>query len=538
MTYIVKRKVKGNEYFFKVEGYRDENNKVKQRVLEYYGVHDPRLNLNAKPIIKKSVSATYRFGDVALLYHAAEQINMIDYVNKYVPKRQGLSLGLELFLTISHRLLDNKPSSSNLSGWVKTTHLPILLGFDPECITNNTQQYLMDKIYDEKRNIDHLLRISTDLYEAALPLFGNEEKAFFYDVTSTYFEGKCCPIAFAGYNRDGAIDKLQINIGMVVNGKYGLPMMTKVFEGNVNDAKTVYEMVYYSKFIIKKDEGLLIMDRGMDSENNIRIMDTVEYDYIIGLRSNHKFVENLKMKTDASTNDWATFENKSQTIRLKKYIKNIYGKRRFVVLYYTPEMAAVQDENRQYKIDNAISSLKEQSNLTLKKAKEIVNGVGKYFVIESEGKNVLWHLDRVELNHAKKRDGKFCIITNKDIEPAEIYKLYFSKDKIEKAFRHMKQDGNLHPTLKRLADHVRADVFVCHLGYLLLVIAEHLVHQKKIDVFWDELTSEAKETRLIEYQNCNGKKQYQIISNNKIQKDIVDGFELTKQLPVITTKQK
>jgi len=42
---------------------------------------------------------------------------------------------------------------------------------------------------------------------------------FFYDITSTYFEGTCCPIAHLGYSRDGKDDKLQINIGMVMNGK-------------------------------------------------------------------------------------------------------------------------------------------------------------------------------------------------------------------------------------------------------------------------------------------------------------------------------
>ncbi|MGC9337835.1 MAG: IS1634 family transposase [Candidatus Cloacimonadia bacterium] len=531
--------MKGKKYFMKVEGYRDKNGKVKQRVLEYYGTVDPRENPDAKPIVKRRLVATYRFGDIALLYHAAEKLDMINLINKYVPKRQGLSLGLELFLTSAHRLLDDKPSSSNLSRWVKTTHLPHLLDFDPGRITDNTQQYLMSKLYDEERNIDHLFRISIDLYNAALPLFGDEEDIFFYDITSTYFEGRCCPIAFLGYSRDDAIDKLQINIGMVMNGRYGIPIITKVFEGNIHDTKTVYEMIYYAKFILKKKEGLLIMDRGMDSEDNMRLMDTVEYDYIIVLKSNHKFVENLKLKTDVSKDYWELVEHKNQTFKLKKFTKNIYGKRKTVLLYYNPCMAAVQVETRQRKIDTAVSSLKAESNLTFEKAKEIIQGSIKYFIIESTKKNgVTWRLNKIELNRAKKRDGKFCILTNMDIEAAEIFKLYFSKDKIEKGFRHMKQDGNLHPTRKRLADHVRVDVFICHLGYLLLVVAEYLVRQEKIDIFWDGITSETKEIRLVEYQDPKKKQQFQVISNNGIQQNIVDKLGLSKQLPVITTKQK
>jgi len=538
MAYIVGRGVKGKKYFMKVEGYRDKKGKVKQRIIEYYGRSDPRLNPKTQPITKKSVMATYRFGDVALLYHVAEELNMIERIDKYLPKRQGLSLGLELFLTAAHRLLDDKPSSANLPRWVKTTHMPMLLGFDPERITSNTQQYLMDKLYDRERNIDHLLRISTDLYNAALPLFGSDEETFFYDITSTYFEGKNCPIAYLGYSRDDAIDKLQINIGMVMNGKYGIPMMTKVFEGNVNDAKTVYEMVYYAKFVLGKEKGLLVMDRGMDSEDNIRIMDTVEYDYMFGLRSNHKFVENLKIKTDASSDDWETFDNKGQTIKLKKYTKNVFGKRRVVLLYFTPQMAADQSDHRRRRIDYAISSLKEEPGITLKKAKELVAGIGKFIIIEETKDGITWRLDKVELNRAERRDGKFCIITNRDIPAAEIFKLYFSKDKIEKGFRHMKQDGSLHPTRKRLADHVRVDVFVCHIGYLLLVVAEHLIHQKKMEIFWDSLSSETKEIRIVEFKDRSENKTFQIVPNNEIQKNIVDELKLSRYLPVTTTKQK
>jgi len=538
MAYIVRRKVRGRSYFFKVAGYRDEQGKVKQKVLEYYGIHDPRTEPGAMPIVKKSATATYRFGDVSMLYHAAERIGMIGTINKYVPKRQGLSIGLELFLTAAHRLLDDKPSSANLQRWVKTTHLPLLLDFDPERITDNTQQYLMGKLYDKDRNIDHLLKISTDLYEATLPLFGKEENLFFYDVTSTYFEGRCCPLAKISYYHDGILNKLQINVGMVVNGKYGIPITSKVFEGDIKDTETVYEMVYYTKFIFGKEKGLLIMDRGMDSEDNIKIMDTVKYDYIVGLRSNHSFVEKLKATTDPIAEQWETYENKDQIIRMKKYTRNIFGKRRYVLIYYNAAIAVFQAEARQRKIDEATKCLAKTQNLTMTKAGEITTGLKKYIVVENNNGKIAWHINKVGVRHAEKQDGKFCLVTSKDVPAVEIFKLYFSKDKVEKCFRHMKQDASLHPTYKRLAEHVRADVFICHLAYLLLVISEHLVRENKIDVFWDQLSSETENIRLVEYQNQMGEKQFQIIPNNEIQRNIVDKLNLINQLPVVLTKTK
>lgn len=537
MAYIVGRRVNGKKYFMKVEGYR-KNGKVKQRVIEYYGVKDPRKDPAALPLTKKSVVATRRFGDAALLYSAALQISLIDVVNRYVPKRQGLSLGLELFLVAAHRLLDDKPSSCNLSRWVETTHLPLLLGFDASKLTTDSQDYLMDKLFNKERNVDHLFRISKDLYDATLPLFGKEGKTFFYDLTSTYFEGRCCPIAKMGYNRDGDIDRLQVNIGMVVNGAYGIPIMTKVFEGNINDAITVYEMAYYMRFAFGKKEGLLIMDRGMDSEDNVRILDAIHYDFIVGLRANHGFVEKLKRTTDATSSDWESLDKNGVTMKLKKFGKNVFGKRRTVLLYYNPEIARLQRELREKRVENAVAVLKKTENLTFDAAKEAVRGLGKYVIVTESGTRLSWRVDKVALNKAERQDGKFCLLTNVNAGPREIFGLYFSKDKIEKGFRSMKQDADLHPTRKRLTDHVIADVFVCHIAYLLLRAAEQLARQKKIDVFWDGLSSETREIRLLEQQDGNRRRSFQIVANNEKQKAIVEKLELSKQMPFITTSQK
>ncbi len=185
-----------------------------------------------------------------------------------------------------------------------------------------------------------------------------------------------------------------------------------------------------------------------------------------------------------------------------------------------------------------MQALKDTRNLTLGKAKELVKGASPYFVLTQTRNDVQWRLDQVAVNQADRKSGKFCLITNKDISPKAIYALYFSKDKIEKGFRHLKQDIALHPTRKRLADRVRVDVFLCHLAYLLLVLAEKLVRQEKIDVFWDTISSETKEIRMIECRDAGGKTDFQIVTNNDLQRNIVEKLGLSKYIPVITTTPK
>jgi hypothetical protein len=59
-----------------------------------------------------------------------------------------------------------------------------------------------------------------------------------YDVSSTYFEGRRCPLAKRGHSRDGKRDKLQIVFGVLTNAA-GCPVAVEVFDGNTGDPKTV-----------------------------------------------------------------------------------------------------------------------------------------------------------------------------------------------------------------------------------------------------------------------------------------------------------
>ena len=142
------------------------------------------------------------------------------------------------------------------------------------------------------------------------------------------------------------------------------------------------------------------------------------------------------------------------------------------------------------------------------------------------------------INKTEGNDGKFCIMTNRDINPKDVFSLYFSKDKIEKGFRHMKQDTNARPIYKRLADHVIVDVFISHIAFLLLRVVEHLAQKEKIGSFWAELSSEGANIRLIEYRKSAEESRYQIVANTDYQKNIVRKFDLYRYILISTTSLK
>ncbi|CDN15381.1 Mobile element protein [Richelia intracellularis] len=90
-----------------------------------------------------------------------------------------------------------------------------------------------------------------------------------YDVSSTYLEGKACPLAKYGYNREKKLGKLQIVFGLLCNDK-GCPIAVEVFEGNTSDPKTFTNQIdkVSSRFGMKR--VVCVGDRGMITQARIR----------------------------------------------------------------------------------------------------------------------------------------------------------------------------------------------------------------------------------------------------------------------------
>ena len=106
-----------------------------------------------------------------------------------------------------------------------------------------------------------------------------------YDVTSTYFEGRTCPLAKFGYNRDGKRGKLQIVFGLLCTVE-GCPVAVEVFDGNVGDPTTLASQIAKLKERFALERVVLIGDRGMITA--ARLDETIKpagLDWITALRA-------------------------------------------------------------------------------------------------------------------------------------------------------------------------------------------------------------------------------------------------------------
>src|SRR5580692_5384412 len=106
-----------------------------------------------------------------------------------------------------------------------------------------------------------------------------------YDVSSSYMEGRCCPLAKRGYSRDGKKGTLQIVYGLLC-APDGCPVAVEVFDGNTGDPTTLAPQIDKLKQRFGLDHVVLVGDRGMITEARItEDIKTAGLDWITALRA-------------------------------------------------------------------------------------------------------------------------------------------------------------------------------------------------------------------------------------------------------------
>jgi hypothetical protein len=216
-------------------GYR-EDGKVKTRTLANLS-HWPMAKIErlarvlrdevlAEPNDKLTMLRSLPHGHVAAVLGTARRIGLerLLAAHRSPPRQVALVLAM-----IVARILDpasKLATARQLDETTATSSLGALLG-----LGNVTEQELygaLDWLLGQQSRIEHRLA-AKHLRNGTLVL---------YDVTSTYFEGRTCPLARYGYSRDGRRDRRQIVFGLLCASN-GCPVAVEVFQGNAADPTTM-----------------------------------------------------------------------------------------------------------------------------------------------------------------------------------------------------------------------------------------------------------------------------------------------------------
>lgn len=317
-----------------------------------------------------------------------------------------------LALLIAHIIC--KGSILRVSKWIERSTIKDVLEIE-ELSTEmlyNALDYLDECDFDK---IEH------SIYELWQKIDPSDTKSFVLDVTDTYYNGKNDQSSLRK-GKDGKVSKL-IQIGLGVSFENGFPIFHKSYNGNISNIKILEDLM---RTMAKRGINTIIMDRGFYSESNVTDLNSLKMKVIVGVKQSPGIKNNILSKID---------RNKIYTSNNQIILKNTF-------VY----------------------------------AQEVPFLFGKLIIIYNPKYEALKR-DRMLADEATDNDVRFVgyslIFHNTKLSPEVVVKKYFDKDVVERSFRTMKGEVQLHPVRLWMPQRVNAHIKICYLSLCLLSLIKY-----------------------------------------------------------------
>ncbi|MGZ6589587.1 MAG: IS1634 family transposase [Solirubrobacteraceae bacterium] len=331
--------------------------------------------------------------------------------------------------------------------------------------------------------LDRQERIERTLARRHLKNAGEEGDGFvLYDLSSSYVEGRCCPLATLGYSRDEKRGKLQINYGLICSPQ-GRPVGVRVHEGSTTDSVTVPDTVQTVREQFGIEHVVFVGDRGMITQAHVHSLKEQGVDFISALKS-----VQIRSLVNSGELQLSLFDQ----VNLAEISSTAFPGERLVVCR-NPAVAAERARKR--------SELLIATEQELDKVKAMVTGprgtlraadagqigqragrvinkykVAKHFTLDIADGQFAYQRNSEQIASEAALDGLYVIRTTlaqlKLGAPAAV-RAYKQLKHSEHAFRTMKDTIEIRPIHHHLEDRVRAHVLLCMLAYYVDYELEH-----------------------------------------------------------------
>lgn len=390
-------------------------------------------------------------------------------------------------------------SEHAMPDWIRRTALSDILGHSFDRLSDNALYRNLDRLYPNRAVIE------SKLVEREQDLFNLDRTVFFYDLTSTYFEGLALgnPKAKRGYSRDKRPDCKQVVVGLVVN-RDGFPLAHEIFEGNRQDRSTLGEMLdLLQKRVGLKRGQTVVVDRGMAFDDNLEEIRSRKLHYVVASRQPERDRWLAEFEDDQGfepvlrkPSPRNPFQKKSQI-----WVKERRCGNEKHVLCLSSERTEKDRAIRQKQERRFISDLakleKRVANGQLVKPVKIGEAIGRlkeryprvarYYQVgyDEEAKKLSWVVDEDKRGKAEKLDGSYFLKTDRtDLNAEEAWRVYILLTRAEKAFRDMKSPLAERPIFHQIERRVETHIFLCVLAYHLLVAIEKTLLDQGIHTSW------------------------------------------------------
>jgi hypothetical protein len=319
-----------------------------------------------------------------------------------------------------------------------------------------------------------------------------------YDLSSSYFEGTTCPLAKRGYSRDGKHGLLQVNYGLLTDAR-GCPVAVSVHEGNSADSTTFMPEVQRLRTDFGIEHMVMVGDRGMISQKAIDQMQASDgIGWITALKS-----VSIRALIEQGQLQLGLFDERNLLeLRSPEYP----GER--LVACRNPQLAKLRAHKREELLCATEKNL-EKIKLRVDAAKltgqdaigvrvgKVINQykVAKHFELTIGEAAFSFRRKPESIAAEAALDGLYIIRTSvpaEQMEAADCVRNYKRLSNVERAFRSLKTiDLKVRPIHHRLAERVRAHIFLCMLAYYV----EWHMREAWRELMFADTDQEAKATR-------------------------------------------
>ena len=311
-----------------------------------------------------------------------------------------------------------------------------------------------------------------------------------YDLSSSYFEGRTCPLTALGYSRDGRRGTLQIVYGLLTD-RAGRPVAVEVFDGATHDHQTVPAQLEKLKARFELAELVLVADRGMVTRANLdAIREASGVEWITALKA-----PQVKRLARTGAFQPSLFDEQN----LAEITSEEFPGERLVVCR-NPLVAQERARKREALLAATEADLEPIAERVaagrLTDAAEIGLAVGEVIKRHRVKKHFALEIAHGRFSYARKSeqiaeeaalDGIYVLrtsVASERLDAPDVVRAYKQLKEVERDFRILKgPELEIRPIHHRLEQRVRAHVFLCTLA---LYVEWHLRQAWRELTFHDE----------------------------------------------------
>ncbi len=415
-----------------------------------------------------TITASLPHGHVAAVHASAVKLGLPALLGPACAERD-----LALALVIS-RVVAPASKLSTLSWWADTT-----LGADLDVAGASTDGIYaaMDWLAGRQDAIEAKLAARHLAPEA------NPPRMALFDLSSSWLEGRCCPLAARGYSRDGKKGKLQIEYGLLTDPE-GRPVAVRVLPGSTGDPAAFTQIVQVVREKFGLEKMVMVGDRGMITSARIQALNQFQdgtarpdaYGWITALRA----PAIRKLMAGDGPLQMSLFDQQN----LAEITSPDFPGERLIACR-NPILAADRARTREEllaateKLLAPITARAAAGKLAGAGAIGVAAGkviskykTGKHFDLAITDTSLTVARRQAQIDEEAALDGFYVLRTPlpaSQLDAPGVVSAYKNLKYVERDFRHLKADDlDLRPIYHHLEERVRAHVLICMLACYLV----------------------------------------------------------------------